>query len=258
MKKYMRLVMLLSMSIVLSIIESFIPLFNGFIPGLKLGLANIIVLIVLYKYEFKDVIFVSILRVIVVGIMRTGLFSVNFFFSLSGALFSCFAMALVKKTHLSMIGVSKGYTTQVVSDYLKDNGINYFLINAGGNVSCGDAYGKAYYNIGIQNPDGNGIVSVLKGTNISVVTSGGYERNYEYNGKVYHHIINPNTLFPGETMKSVTVISTDSGISDMLSTTLFLMDVSDALEFLKDYDAEAIFVLNDNSIIKSEGFSKYE
>lgn len=106
MKKYMRLVMLLSMSIVLSIIESFIPLFNGFIPGLKLGLANIIVLIVLYKYEFKDVIFVSILRVIVVGIMRTGLFSVNFFFSLSGALFSCFAMALVKKTHLSMIGVS--------------------------------------------------------------------------------------------------------------------------------------------------------
>lgn len=106
MKKYMRLVMLLSMSIVLSIIESFIPLFNGFIPGLKLGLANIIVLIVLYKYSFKDVLFVSILRVFVVGIMRTGLFSVNFFFSLSGALFSSISMFLVKKTKLSMIGVS--------------------------------------------------------------------------------------------------------------------------------------------------------
>ena len=106
MKKYMRLVMLLSMSIVLSIIESFIPLFNGFIPGLKLGLANIVVLIVLYKYSFKDVLFVSILRVIVVGIMRTGLFSVNFFFSLSGALFSSVSMFLFKKTNLSMIGVS--------------------------------------------------------------------------------------------------------------------------------------------------------
>jgi len=106
MKKYMRLVMLLSMSIVLSIIESFIPLFNGFIPGLKLGLANIIVLIVLYKYDVRDVFFVSILRVIVVGIMRTGLFSVNFFFSLSGALFSCLAMIFFKKTKLSMIGVS--------------------------------------------------------------------------------------------------------------------------------------------------------
>lgn len=106
MKKYIRLVMLLSMSIVLSIIESFIPLFSGFIPGLKLGLANIIVLIVLYKYDFKDVFFVSILRVFVVGIMRTGLFSVNFFFSLTGAFFSCVSMCLAKKTSLSIIGVS--------------------------------------------------------------------------------------------------------------------------------------------------------
>ena len=98
--------MLLSFSIVLSIIESFIPLFNGYIPGLKLGLANIIVLIVLYKYNFSDVIFVSILRVFIVGILRTGLFSVNFFFSLSGAFFSIIAMWLFKKTHLSMVGVS--------------------------------------------------------------------------------------------------------------------------------------------------------
>ena len=64
MKKYMRLVMLLSFSIVLSILESFIPLFNGYIPGLKLGLANIIVLIVLYKYDTKDVFFVSVLMAI--------------------------------------------------------------------------------------------------------------------------------------------------------------------------------------------------
>ena len=106
MKKYMRLVMLLSFSIVLSILESFIPLFNGYIPGLKLGLANIIVLIVLYKYDTKDVFFVSILRVIVVGLMRTGLFSINFFFSFSGALFSCSSMMLFKKTKLSMMGVS--------------------------------------------------------------------------------------------------------------------------------------------------------
>lgn len=106
MKKYMRLVMLLSFSIVLSILESFVPLFNGYIPGLKLGLANIIVLIVLYKYDTKDVFFVSVLRVIVVGLMRTGLFSVNFFFSLSGALFSAVSMILFKKTKLSMIGVS--------------------------------------------------------------------------------------------------------------------------------------------------------
>lgn len=166
----------------------------------------------------------------------------------------------IKNNHpnIDLGGVSKGYTTQVVSDYLRNNGINYFLINAGGNVSSGDAYDKDYYKIGIQNPDGNGIIDVIKGTNISVVTSGGYERNYEYEGHMYHHIISPKTLFPSEFMKSVTVVSSDSGLSDMLSTTLFLMDVDSALEFLKDYDAEAIFVMNDNSIIKSEGLGRYE
>ena len=166
----------------------------------------------------------------------------------------------IKNNHpnIDLGGVSKGYTTEVVSRYLRNNGIKYFLINAGGNVSAGEAYDKDYYKIGIQSPDGNGVIGVLKGTNISVVTSGGYERNYEYEGHMYHHIINPNTLFPSEYMKSVTVISSDSGLSDMLSTTLFLMDVDDGLDFLKNYDAEAIFVMNDNSIVKSEGFSKYE
>ena len=134
MKKYMRLVMLLSFSIVLSILESFIPLFNGYIPGLKLGLANIIVLIVLYKYDTKDVFFVSILRVIVVGLMRTGLFSVNFFFSLSGALFSSVSMIIFKKTKLSMIGVSViGSIFHSIGQiliailFLKNNNMIYYL-----------------------------------------------------------------------------------------------------------------------------------
>ncbi len=134
MKKYMRLVMLLSFSIVLSILESFIPIFNGYIPGLKLGLANIIVLIVLYKYDMKDVFFVSILRVIVVGLMRTGLFSINFFFSLSGALFSCCFMILFKKTKLSMIGVSViGSIFHSIGQiliailFLKNNNMIYYL-----------------------------------------------------------------------------------------------------------------------------------
>ncbi len=134
MKKYMRLVMLLSFSIVLSILESFIPLFNGYIPGLKFGLANIIVLIVLYKYDTKDVFFVSILRVIVVGLMRTGLFSVNFFFSLSGALFSAVSMILFKKTKLSMIGVSViGSIFHSIGQiliailFLKNNNMIYYL-----------------------------------------------------------------------------------------------------------------------------------
>lgn len=105
MKKFTRLTMLLSLSVVLNIIESFIPLFSS-IPGLKLGLANIIILIVLYLYSFKDALYVSLLRIILVGILRTGLFSTTFFFSLGGALLSLCMMFLAKKTKLSIIGVS--------------------------------------------------------------------------------------------------------------------------------------------------------
>lgn len=106
MKKFTRLTMLLALSVVLNIIESVIPIFNGSIPGLKLGLANIIILIVLYMFSFKDALYVSLLRIILVGILRTGLFSTTFFFSLGGALLSLVMMLLAKKTKLSIVGVS--------------------------------------------------------------------------------------------------------------------------------------------------------
>lgn len=106
-KKYTRLSLLIAFSIVLSLIESVIPIFNGYIPGLKLGLANIIILFILYNYSFKDSLYVSIIRVFIVGILRTGLFSINFFFSLSGAVLSIIMMHIFKKTtKLSIIGIS--------------------------------------------------------------------------------------------------------------------------------------------------------
>lgn len=106
-KKFTRLSMLLALSVVLNIIESIIPFFNGTIPGLKIGLANIVILFVLYNFSFKDALVLSILRVILVGILRTGLFGLTFFFSFSGAIFSIIMMYLVKRfTKLSIIGVS--------------------------------------------------------------------------------------------------------------------------------------------------------
>lgn len=106
-KKISRIAMLLALSVVLNIIESFVPFFNGVIPGFKLGLANIVILLVIYVYDFKDALLISILRVILVGILRTGLFSMSFFFSLGGAILSVIMMYAAKKaSKLSMIGVS--------------------------------------------------------------------------------------------------------------------------------------------------------
>lgn len=106
-KKVIRLSMLISLSVVISIIESYIPILNNIVPGLRLGLSNIIIIFVLYKYSFKDSVYVSVVRVILVGLLRTGLFSISFFFSLFGAFFSIVVMFLIKKINkFSVVGVS--------------------------------------------------------------------------------------------------------------------------------------------------------
>lgn len=153
--------------------------------------------------------------------------------------------------------IAKGYVTELVGDYLENNGINYYIINAGGNVKVGKS-NKGYFSIGIASPnETTDNFMIIKDENISVVTSGGYERFYEYNGVLYHHIIDPNTKYPANYMKSVTVIGTDSALCDALSTTLFLMDIEAGKEFIEDYDVSVVWFTNNDEIIKSDGF-KYE
>lgn len=106
-RKITRISIMLSLAIVLSIVESMIPIFAGSIPGLKIGLANVAIMVVLYVYGFKEAIFVSISRIFIVSILRTGLFNITFFFSFSGAIFSLVFMFLFKKIKVfSIIGVS--------------------------------------------------------------------------------------------------------------------------------------------------------
>mgnify|MGYP002564352242 FL=1 len=107
MKKFTRLSMLLALSVALNIIETSLPLLNGYIPGLRLGLANIVTLFILYEFGLKDALYIGILRVFLVGILRTGIFSTTFFFSLTGVLLSILFMYLAKRfLNLSIIGVS--------------------------------------------------------------------------------------------------------------------------------------------------------
>lgn len=96
--------MLSALGVVLSIIESYIPLFSV-IPGLKLGLANIVIVFALYKFGFKVSLSVSLVRILLVAMLRVG-FGINFIFSLAGAFLSIIVMYLTMKTKLSIIGVS--------------------------------------------------------------------------------------------------------------------------------------------------------
>ncbi len=100
-----KIAILTSICVVISILESLFTFIGDIVPGLKLGLANIVIIFALYEYDFKTAFLVSIIRVLIVALLRTG-FGINFFFSLSGAVFSIIFMYIFKKTRLSIIGVS--------------------------------------------------------------------------------------------------------------------------------------------------------
>lgn len=164
---------------------------------------------------------------------------------------------IIGGSNIDLGGVAKGYVVDVIANYLKEQKINDFIINAGGQVFVGKR--NKDYKIGIKNPDEMGSLLVIKGQNINVATSGGYERFLEYEGIRYHHIIDPNTLFPSDYMQSVSVISKEGRLSDVLSTLLFVMPIDEGLKLVaKLDDVEAIWYDNDLEIIKSSGFNKYE
>ena len=161
--------------------------------------------------------------------------------------------------NIDLGAIAKGYATEKVKEYFESVGITSYIINAGGNVVVGTPQNKDYYQVGIEDPNDGSVFKVLKVTNQAVVTSGGYERFYEYEGHKYHHIIDPNTNYPSEYMKSVTIITDDSASADQLSTTLFLMSIEEGKAYIERYpNVEVIWYSNDDEIIMTEGVKKYE
>lgn len=159
---------------------------------------------------------------------------------------------------LDMGSYAKGYVTEKVSEYFEENGCTKYLINAGGNVKVGESYKIGKYSVGLEEPfNTSNIYKTLSVENVSIVTSGSYQRYYEVDGKNYNHIINPKTLFPDNYTKSVTVVTKDSGYADVLSTYLFLIPIEDGLKLVNNLDGvEAIWYSDE--IYYSEGFNLYE
>jgi len=160
---------------------------------------------------------------------------------------------------LDLGSYAKGYVTEIISDYLLENNIESYIINFGGNVRVGKKKSNDKFIIGIEDPASNGnIIEIVKSNDVSVVTSGSYERFYSINGNHYSHIINSDTLYPSNTMKSVTVVTKNSGKADILSTYLYQLTVEEAIEYANNVDDIEIFIIdNKNNKYYSKGF-KYE
>ena len=163
---------------------------------------------------------------------------------------------------LDVGAIAKGYAVEMVARSLEAQGISGYVINVGGNVrTVGTKPDGTTWLAGIENPDANAdeaYLAYLKLAGEAVVTSGSYQRYYTVDGKNYHHIIDPETLFPAEGYLSVSVVCKDSGMGDALSTALFCMTLEDGMALVESLpDVEVLWVMSDGSQKASDGFSRY-
>ncbi len=157
---------------------------------------------------------------------------------------------------LDVGAIAKGWAVQKVAE----DAPRGLLLSVGGNVVATgpkDAQGSPWV-IGIQDPENSSnYLHRLNITGGSVVTSGSYQRAFAVDGRLYHHIIDPKTLYPGEKWTSITVVCSDSGLADVLSTTLFLMDREQGQALLQRYGAEALWVDTQGNQFESPGFRAF-
>ena len=154
--------------------------------------------------------------------------------------------------------IAKGYIADRMKDLLVKKGVKSAIINLGGNVLCiGSKPDGTPFKVGIQKPfaDRNETEAVMDITGKSVVSSGIYERCFKQGGKLYHHILNPQTGYPYENgLISVTIISDQSVDGDALSTTCFALGLKDGLKFAEKKGVQAVFITEDYELHYTDGF----
>lgn len=171
-----------------------------------------------------------------------------------------------KGMSLDVGAVAKGFATEIAAKEAKKAGFLSGILSPGGNIrTIGQPFDgmRQRWGIGIQDPDkpvvndAQNTLDTLYVNDASVVSSGDYQRYYIHEGKRIHHIIDPDTLTPGENFRAVTVVAQDAGIADFLSTTLFLLSYEEGLALINRLDGvDAVWVMLDKTIQFSDGMNQ--
>lgn len=161
-----------------------------------------------------------------------------------------------KNVMIDLGGMAKGYIADRIKEYLLSQNVHSATISLGGNILCVGSKLGIPFKIGIKKPfDNNGAtVTEVSVDDKSVVTSGIYERYFEIDGTVYHHILDSKNGYPIQNdIQSISVISDSSVDGDCLSTWLFSLGVDGALEYAyNNPDINVIIIDSNNNIISSK------
>lgn len=159
--------------------------------------------------------------------------------------------------------IAKGFAADKVAEMLEKKKVSNFLINCGNSSirASGKPQDKDAWNIGIRKPfeinkddgDEQKLISTVKLIDSAIGTSGDYQNYYQYNGETYHHLIDPQTLYPAKNYRAVTVICDGCAIADALSTAIFIADEEWGNELADMYGARVIRINNSMKVSEYKG-----
>ncbi len=157
--------------------------------------------------------------------------------------------------------IAKGYIADRLGEMLRSEGVESAIIDLGGNILCiGSKPDGSDFKVGIQYPykDSGRVITTASLSDMSVVTSGVYQRWFEQDGKLFHHILDPDT---GKSVDngliSVSIIGERSVDCDALSTSVFAMGLTDGMELINSLEnTYAVFITEDMEMHFSQGFEE--
>ena len=169
---------------------------------------------------------------------------------------ACFA-AVPDGMEISFGSVAKGAMSDAVVDTLRENGVTSAVISLGGNVqTLGLRPDGSDWTVAVQDPHDTGtFLGTIAVGETAVVTSGSYQRYFEENSMVYHHIIDPATGYPAESgLLSATVVCPDGAMADCLSTAMFVLGEDGALDYWRTWGGfELLLVTTDGRVVLTDG-----
>ena len=168
---------------------------------------------------------------------------------------------------LDVGSVGKGYAVEQAAQAAEARGLTSALISVGGNLrAIGTKPDGSQWVGGVENPwnssevytNGSSTVAAVKMSDLSLVTSGDYQRYYVVDGVRYHHLIDPATLWPAAYFDGVSVLAPDSGVADCLTTGLFCLPLEEGKQLVESLDGvEALWCTTDGEVVTSSGWSEH-
>lgn len=162
-------------------------------------------------------------------------------------------VTLPKGAQIDLGGIAKGYIADKVAELVQGRASGAVL-SLGGNVYVlGHKPDGTVFNVGIQDPHGPSPIASVSVTDISVVTSGIYERQFEKDGVTYHHILDPKTGLPSQSdLASATIVAKSSMDADALATALIVLGREKALQLMQEQGIEGVLITRDRQVFRHQ------